>query len=96
MSKTETTTFDIARDELFGHIHRCGVLRATVAERDVWMEDTIGYVGECHPELSTEQLGELRTIGLRFCSPVISNIAPLEVEAAEPAEAEADELALAS
>jgi hypothetical protein len=65
--------FDRARDELFHYIHRCGVLRATPEDPGEWMYDTIEYLAESFPSLSREQLGELRTIGTRFCSPVIVN-----------------------
>ena len=65
--------FDRARDELFHYIHRCGVLRATPEDQSEWMDDTIEYLAESFPSLTREQLGELRTIGVRFCSPVIVN-----------------------
>jgi len=64
--------FGRARDELFSHIHRCGVLQATAEQQVEWMDDTIGYLGERFPELAEEQLEELRAIGLRFCQPVIA------------------------
>ena len=64
---------DQARDDLFSYIHRCGVLRATPDDQVEWIDDTIEYLGEYYPSLSREQLGELRTIGLRFCRPVIDN-----------------------
>ena len=64
---------DRARDELFSHIHRCGVLRAEEEQQTEWMDDTVDYLSERYPELTREQLGELRTIGLRFCRPVIVN-----------------------
>ena len=63
--------FGRARDELFSHIHRCGVLKATAEQQTEWMEDTMEFMAERYPELSKEQMGELRTIGLRFCQPVI-------------------------
>jgi hypothetical protein len=75
--------FDRARDDLFNHIHRCGVLRATAEQQVEWMDDTIEYLTEYHPALSREQLGELRTMGLRFCRPVIDNV---QVEAEEKSE----------
>ncbi len=62
---------DRARDELFSHIHRCGVLQATEEQQVEWMEDTIDYIRERYPELSDEQLGELRAVGLRFCRPAV-------------------------
>lgn len=71
--------FGIARDELFSHIHRCGVLKATPEQQEEWMDDTIEYLSERYPELQREQLGELRTIGLRFCRPVIHNASPESV-----------------
>lgn len=66
--------FDRARDELFSHIHRCGVLRAAHDQQIEWMTDTVEYMAECFPALTREELGELRTIGLRFCSPVVDNV----------------------
>lgn len=68
-----TAEFDRARDELFSHIHRCGVLKATPEQQIEWMDDTIEFMSERYPELSREQIGELRTMGLRFCSPVINH-----------------------
>lgn len=66
-----TTDMDLARDELFAHINRCGVLKATGDQQTEWMEDTVTYLGERFTGLSTEDLGELREIGQRFCQPVI-------------------------
>lgn len=74
---------DQARDDLFSYIHRCGVLRATPDDQVEWMDDTIEYLGEYYPSLSREQLGELRTIGLRFCRPVIDN-AQVDPPSTEP------------
>jgi hypothetical protein len=87
MNRNEKTELEIARDELFGHIHRCGVLGAAPADQEAWMDDTIGYLGECHPELKDAELGELRVIGMRFCSPVIDCLDRAD---------ESDELAMAS
>lgn len=66
--------FDRARDELFHYIHRCGVIRSTPEDQTGWFDDTIEYMAEGYPSLSREQLGELRTIGMRFCRPVIDNV----------------------
>jgi hypothetical protein len=70
-NRFQTTDLDRARDELFSHVHRCGVLKATAEQQEEWMEDTVEYLGERYPDLSREDLGELRTIGVRFCRPVI-------------------------
>jgi hypothetical protein len=73
---------DDARNELFSHIHRCGVLRATPEQQVEWMQDTIEFVGERFPALTPEQLEELKAIGLRFCQPVIANQNESETAAA--------------
>lgn len=67
------TAMDEARNELFGHIHRCGVMQATHEQQEEWMKDTIQFLGERHPGLTERELKELATIGIRFCSPVIAN-----------------------
>ncbi|HEX8276399.1 MAG TPA: hypothetical protein VF615_27405 [Longimicrobiaceae bacterium] len=65
-----------ARNDLFGHIHRCGVLRADEEQQLEWMKDTIEYLAECYPSLTEGELEDLKNIGLRFCRPVIDNAAP--------------------
>jgi hypothetical protein len=67
------TALDEARNELFGHIHRCGVMQATREQQVEWMKDTIEFLQERYPALKERELKELETIGLRFCSPVIAN-----------------------
>ena len=44
--------FAQARDELFSHINRCGVLSATDDDRTAWMNETIDYIGERYQVLS--------------------------------------------
>ena len=65
--------FDRARDELFSHISRCGVLKAEPEQQVAWMDDTMDYLAERYPDLEAAKLEELRAIGMRFCSPVIQN-----------------------
>jgi len=64
---------DRARDELFSHINRCGVLQAADDDQEQWLDETIDYLGERFPDLAEGDLRELRTLGLRFCRPAISN-----------------------
>lgn len=71
--KHQKTTLDRARDELFSHIHRCGVIGATTEQQVEWMDDTMEYMAERYPELSEADLRHLRDLGLRFCQPVISH-----------------------
>lgn len=67
------STLEIARDELFAHIHRCGVLKATPEQQDEWMDDTMGYMEERFPDLSADEISELHVVGTRFCRPVIAH-----------------------
>ncbi len=70
-AKYKPTTLELARDELFSHIQRCGVLEAEDSERGEWMSDTVEYLGERYPDLTPEQLNELSAIGHRYCQPAI-------------------------
>ena len=63
-----------ARDELFSHIHRCGVLNAEAADQDVWMTETVEYLAERYPDLAVSDLAKLKKVGLQFCQPVISRL----------------------
>lgn len=63
------TPFEQARDELFQHIMRCGVIGAAEEHQVEWFDDTIAYLGEHYQDLSEEQLNELKTLGLRFVQP---------------------------
>jgi hypothetical protein len=61
--------FEQARDELFQHIMRCGVVGAQPEHVEEWFGDTIKYMSERFPELSEQQIEELKTLGLRFAQP---------------------------
>lgn len=86
-----------ARDELFSHINRCGVLQAEENDQQHWMEETIDYLAERYPDLSDADLQDLFSVGIRFCQPAIPHgrkrfgFDPREKapEAPIPAEAEA-------
>ena len=65
------TSLEKARDELFSHIRRCGVLDAEIDQREEWLTDTVGYLAERYPDLSKVELGELQEIGRRYCMPPI-------------------------
>ncbi len=84
---------DRARDELFSHIRRCGVLDAETEQRDEWFEDTIQYLGERYPELTPDELAMLRTIGERYCAPAIPHgpTGANDAEEGEASEATEDE-----
>lgn len=67
-----TAEIDSARDELFSHIRRCGVLDAEDDQRQAWMVDTVEYLGERYPDLTRDELDELAAIGNRYCQPAIA------------------------
>ena len=60
-----------ARDELFSHINRCGVLQAEEQDQRHWMDETIDYLAERYPDLSDGDLQDLYSVGIRFCQPAI-------------------------
>ena len=65
----EPSPFEQARDELFQHIMRCGVVGAAPEHVEEWFAETIKYMSERFPELSEQQIEELKTLGLRFAQP---------------------------
>jgi hypothetical protein len=69
-STSEAVSFAQARDELFSHILRCGVIEALPEHQKDWFDDTMGYVADRYEDLTEEELAELRTLGERYCKPV--------------------------
>ena len=65
----EPSPFEQARDELFQHIMRCGVVGSDPVHAEEWFAETIKYMSDRFPELSEQQIGELKTLGLRFAQP---------------------------
>lgn len=65
------TVMERARDELFSAIRQCGVIGADEADQLAWMDETLEYMKQRHPELSGQELEQLRVAGTRFCQPVI-------------------------
>ncbi len=74
---------DRARDELFSHINRCGVLQAAADDQVHWMDETIDYLGERYPDLTDSDLVQLRDIGMRFCKPAIPHGADIAARAVD-------------
>ena len=71
MAKHERTALDRARDELFSHINRCGVLEASLDQQQEWMDDTMKFLEERYPDLDAAELKQLEQLGMRYCKPVI-------------------------
>ena len=82
MARHQRTQFDLARDELMSHIHRCGVLKASEQHQAAWFDETMEYMAERYTELKEDDLKELQQIGERFCQPVISNGVVAEADSA--------------
>ena len=61
--------FEQARDELFSHILRCGVLKALPEHQKEWFDATMTYIADRYHELSPKQIAELRVLGERFSQP---------------------------
>ena len=73
--------FEQARDELFSHILRCGVLEATAEHQKEWFDDTMLYLAERYDALDEQRLAELRVLGERYCRPVVARSAPVGASA---------------
>lgn len=63
------TPFEEARDEMFQHIMKCGVIGATSVDQKEWFDGTMTYVADRYHELSPRQITELRVLGERFSQP---------------------------
>jgi len=61
--------FEKARDELFQHIMRCGVVGSASEDQRDWFDDTTEYLAERYHELTPSEVGELRVLGERFAQP---------------------------
>lgn len=61
--------FEEARDELFQHIMRCGVVDSAPDHKLDWFNETMSYMTDRFPELSGDQVDELRQLGERFAQP---------------------------
>ena len=67
----EPSSFTEARDELFSHILRCGVIEALPEHQKEWFDDTMQYLAERYGDLTEAELGQLRVLGERYCRPVL-------------------------
>ncbi len=66
---TEPSPFEQARDELFQHIMRCGVVGSAPDHAEEWFAETMKYMTDRFPELDESKITELRTLGMRFAQP---------------------------
>ena len=68
-SPATPSPFEEARDELFQHIMRGGVVGSDPEHQEEWFNETMAYMTDRYPELNAEQMGELRKLGTRFAQP---------------------------
>jgi hypothetical protein len=78
----EAVSFAQARDELFSHILRCGVIDALPEHLKVWFDDTMLYLADRYEDLSEDELSQLRVLGERFSKPVQRKVETVETGAA--------------
>ena len=78
----EAVAFAQARDELFSHILRCGVIDALPEHQKDWFDDTMLYLADRYEDLSAEELSQLRVLGERFSKPVQRKVETVETGAA--------------
>ena len=74
----EAVSFAQARDEMFSHILRCGVIDALPEHQKDWFDDTMLYLADRYEDLTEEELAQLRVSG-RAVLPA----GPAKVEAVE-------------
>ena len=59
----EAVAFAQARDEMFSHVLRCGVIDALPEHQKDWFDDTMLYLADRYEDLSEEELAQLRQSG---------------------------------
>ena len=59
----EAVAFAQARDEMFSHILRCGVIDALPEHQKDWFDDTMLYLADRYDDLTEEELAQLRVAG---------------------------------
>jgi len=63
------TPFEDARDEMFQHVMKCGVIGAAADDQKEWFDSTMSYLADRYHELSEKEVAELRLLGERFIQP---------------------------
>ena len=65
----EPAAFEQARDEMFQHIMRCGVIGAAPEHQTEWFNETMNFLSTRYPELEETEVAQLRTLAERFVQP---------------------------
>jgi hypothetical protein len=74
----DAVSFAQARDELFSHVLRCGVIDALLEHQKDWFDDTMLYLADRYENLTEDELSQLRVLGERFCQPVQRKVETVE------------------
>ena len=76
--------FAQARDEMFSHILRCGVIDALPEHQKDWFDDTMLYLADRYEDLSARRSWPAAppVLGERFCQPVQRKVETVETGAA--------------
>jgi hypothetical protein len=90
------TVFEQARDEMFQHIMRCGVIGSEPEHQAEWFNDTMPYLADRFHELSASELAELRTLGERFSQPAKAKPVEMTVESSVEASVESTQDAVSA
>lgn len=75
---TQPTPFEQARDEMFQHVMRCGVVGADTQHQSEWFTETMSYLADRYHELTPAEIAELRAMGERFVQPPKATATPSE------------------
>lgn len=91
-STAAPSAFDQARDELFQHVMRCGVIGSLAEHQKEWFDETMKFLAERYHELSPKQISDLRTLGERFAAPKQGSVTstPSETDAGDATAGELD------
>lgn len=82
--------FDQARDELFQHVMRCGVIGSAPEHQVEWFDETMKFLADRYHELSKQQIADLRVLGERFAAPTVKKPATEATPASEDEASESD------
>ena len=81
-SAAPAAPFDQARDEMFQHVMRCGVIGSAPEHQKEWFDETMKYLSDRYHELDQKAIVDLRVLGERFAAPTVTPDDPVPTEAA--------------
>ena len=79
-SAAPAAPFDQARDEMFQHVMRCGVIGSAPEHQKEWFDETMKYLSDRYHELDKKAIVDLRVLGERFAAPTVTPEDPAPAE----------------